>query len=294
MRISTTYQYDSYTHAIDLANQRVTDTQQQLLTGKRINKPSDDPYGTTAVIKMQSLQAGLAQYATNLQTAKGTLGESDSALGEAGTLLNSAYTIALSGANAATDPSAMQGLVAQVTAIQSRLVQLANTQGSGGQYIFAGQKNNVVPYTAAGGVLTFNGDTNQIQVEVGPNDQLKSTTDASNEFTTAYGQLETLKNNLLSGNLTALSSVSVADMSNSAQAVQELRGDVGTRLQSVSDLTSQNGRRTDDLTTQISNLADADASVAITKYQSALTAYQAALSVANSGLHLSLMDYLKI
>jgi len=294
MRISTTYQYDSYTNAIDTANKRVSDTQQQLLTGKRINKPSDDPYGATAVIKMQSLQAGLAQYAVNLQTAKGTLSESDAALGDVGTLLNSAYTLALSGANAATDPTAMQGLVSQVTAIQARLVQLANSQGPGGQYIFGGQKNSTVPYTAAGGVLTFNGDTNQIAVEVGPNDKINSTTDASTAFTTAYARLETLKNNLLSGNLPALSAVSVADMTNSNQDIQELRGDVGTKLQSIADLTSQNGRRTDDLTGQISNLADADASVAITKYQSALTAYQTALSVANSGLHLSLMDYLKV
>lgn len=294
MRISTTYQYDSYTNAINAANQRVTQTQQDLLTGKRINKPSDDPYGATAVIKMQSIQAGLKQYDSNLVTAKGTLTNTDSALSDTGTLLNSAYTIALSGANAATDPSALPGLASQITAIQTRLVQLANTQGSNGNYIFAGQKNNAVPYTANAGVLTFNGDTNSIPVEVGPNDKMVSTTDASSVFTTAYAQLENLKNNLLSGNAQALSTTSVADMTNSSQAVQSLRGDVGTRLQAVADLTSQNGRREDELTTQISGLADTDTSAAITNYQSALTAYQAALSVANSGLHLSLMDYLKV
>ncbi len=294
MRISTTYQFDSYQSAIDAANQRMADSQQALLTGKRINTPSDDPYGTTSVLKMQSLQASITQYTSNLQTAKGTLSTSDGALNDVGTLLNSAYTIALSGANAPTDSAGMQGLAAQITSLQARLVDLANTQGPGGQYIFGGQKNTTQAFTVTGNTLTFNGDTNSIKSEVGPNEQITSTTDASTLFTTAYSQLEALKNNLVSGNTTALSNVSVSDMTNSYQATQILRGDIGSRLQTVAAMTSQNARRSDDLTSNISSVQDVDAAAAISKYQAAMTAYQGALSVANAGMHLSLMDFLKV
>lgn len=293
MRISSYYQYQSYTDAIDLASQNLQTAQQAVSTGKKLNAPGDDPYAVTSVLKMQSLVAGLNQYNKNLQMAKGTLGTSEDALGEASTLFNQAYTIALSGANASTDQAGLQAMASQISQLQTRLLQLANAQGPSGQYVFAGQKNNAVPFTAAAGTLTFSGDTNAMQLEAGPNETIASTVDASTTFQTAYAQLETLKNNLLSGNSTAISTTSVADMQNAIQSVNQLRSSIGSTLQTVSDLTAQNTRRGDDFTASISNLQDVDSADAITRYQTAMNAYQAALTVANAGFHLSVMDYLK-
>lgn len=294
MRISTSYQFSSYTGAMDLANEKLFTAQQQAATGLRINTLSDDPSGVSSVLTMQSLQNGLNQYKSNLNTAKGVLSFSDSALSDTSSLLNQAYSIALQGANAATDQSAMQSLASQVGQLQTRLVQLANSQGPAGQYLFAGQKNDAAPYAVNTNTLSYNGDSNQIAVQVGPGDSISSTVDASTLFTTIYSQLETLKNNLASGNTTALSSVSVADMQGSIANVNLARGDIGSRLQTINNLTNQNVQRSTDLSTNISNIRDVDAATAITQYQAALTAYQAALSVANSGLHMSLMDYLKL
>lgn len=294
MRVSTFYQYDSFTNAIDQAAQSLSDAQQQVSSGKKLNQPSDDPFATTSVLQMSSLVNGLTQYSKNLTTAKGSLGVSENALSEASSLINQAYTLALSGANASTDQAGLQAMANQIQGIETRLVQLANSQGASGQYVFGGQKNSATPFTVAGGAFTFNGDTNMINVEGGPNTVISSTVDASAAFTTIYSQLETLRNNLLSGNTNALSGTSVTDMQNAQQSLNAIRGDIGSKLQTISDLTSQNSRRSDDFNASISNLRDIDATDAIAKYQSALTAYQAALTVANAGFHLSVMDYLKL
>ena len=97
MRVSTPYQYDSLTNAINVANERMYTAQMAVSTGKSINKPSDNPFGTTSVLTMSSLRAGINQYNTNLNLAKGVLSYTDNALNEVATIANSAYTLADSG-----------------------------------------------------------------------------------------------------------------------------------------------------------------------------------------------------
>jgi len=292
MRISTAYKFDSLTSAIDHANENMFNAQQQVSTGKTINKPSDNPSGMADVLTMSSIQNAIKQYNTNLQAANGVLTSTDSALSQINTIANSAYTLALSGANSATDQSARNGMATQITNMQQQLVSLANSQGPSGQYIFAGQKNSAAPYAAVAGVLNYSGDLNNIQVEVGPGQTIASTTQVSGTITTMYAQLEQLKNDLTSGNVSALTGVDVGNMQTSQQAITLARGDVGSRMQTVTNLTTQNQNRSDQLTKSISSIQDVDMAKAITNYQLAQTAYQAALSTANQGFSLSLMSYL--
>src|SRR5690349_16783621 len=99
MRISTSYQFETYARGIDTASKRVFDAQTQVETGKKLTKPSDDPYGTSNAINMTSLKSGLSQYMSNLTTAKGTLDYTESSLSDVTDLLNQANQLALQGAN---------------------------------------------------------------------------------------------------------------------------------------------------------------------------------------------------
>jgi flagellar hook-associated protein 3 FlgL len=112
-------------------------------------------------------------------------------------------------------------------------------------------------------------------------------------FTTAYAGLETLRQNLLNDNETALSNTSVGDMQNSLTAFTTERGNVGAKLQTVSSMTDDFTRRNNDLTTEISDVQNVDMSQAITDYQLASTAYQAALTVTSQGFGLSLANFIK-
>jgi flagellar hook-associated protein 3 FlgL len=294
MRISTAYQFDAYTQSITTANESMFDAQNQVITGRRINKPSDDPFGMTSVLNMQALKSNLTQYTTNLNSAKSLLSYSDHALSDVTSLANQAYTLALNGANAATDQTGRNGMAQQITSIQQQILNLANTTGPSGQFIFGGQKNNTQPYAAVNGALVYSGDTNSINAEVGPQQTIATNVNASATLQNLYAQLESLKNNLTGGNTSAISGVDVANLQASITTVNQMRGDVGARLQSISNLVASNTRRSDELVGNISNVQDVDMASAISKYQSAQTAYQAALSVANQGFHLSLMDFLKI
>lgn len=293
MRISTAYQFESYTSDIRLAQERMAIAGRQVSTGKRLEKPSDDPLGTSRVLTMRSYKAATEQYTKNLQVAKGVLGYTEDALGSLHDGVKRAYALAVQGANSATDQTGRNAMAQEITEIQSRLVQIANSRGPAGQFIFAGQDNTAVPYTVGGGTITFNGDNNPVVIEISPSETMQVNSLGEPMFSDTYNKLETLKNNLLGGNVGAISGVGINDMQSAMTNINAERGQVGAKLRQVDEYNNQYTRRVDDLTQGISDIEEVDVSQAIMSYQLAQTAYEAALRVASQGYQLSLMDFIQ-
>jgi len=292
MRISTSYKYDTLQFDIQNAADRLATITQQVATGKRINQPSDDPVGVGQTINMRSLQSAMEQYQSNLNTAKGSLGTVDNTASDITDLLNQANQIAVSGASGTTDQIGRNAMAAQITSLQARLVDLANTKGPDGSYIFAGQKTNTKPYTINAGGLVFNGNVNPIRVETGPGETVQANVPGEPMISDLYTRLESLKSNLTGGQVGAISGIDLANLKSSLDTVSNMRGDVGARMQTVQDMTSQWQRRSDDLTKNISDVEDIDMSAAMVQYQQATQAYQAALTVAGQGFRLSILDFI--
>lgn len=293
MRISTAYQFETYNSDIRAALERMNAAGRQVTTGKRLEKPSDDPLGTSRVLTMRSYRAATEQYSENLNVAKGVLSYSEEAMGSLHGSVQRAYALAVQGANASTDQAGRNAMAQEISDIQSRLVQIGNTRGPSGQYIFAGQDNGSAPYSAAGATITFNGDTNPVLIEASPGETIQVNTIGEPMFTDTYNKLETLKNNLLGGNVGAISGVSINDMQTAMASVNAQRGQVGAKLRQVQEYTDQYTRRVDDLTSGIADIEEVDVSEAIMNYQLAQSAYEAALTVASKGYQLSLMDFIQ-
>jgi flagellar hook-associated protein 3 FlgL len=293
MRISTAFQYNQYTSEISTAQQNLYTDQQQVETGKKINQPSDDPVGTSAVLTLTALQSAQTQYSANLNTATGWLGDTDNALSSASNITQSAYSLALQGANDTTTQQQRQSMASQISQYEASLVNLGNSKGPSGAYLFAGQKTTTQPFAIAGSTLTYSGDTNPVTIEASASQTMNVNTTGSPIFTNLYNSLESLRQNLLNNNQSAISNTDVASIQSSLDAITTERGNVGAKMDTVNSMTADNTRRSTDLTTQISNYQNADMAQAITNYQLANTAYQAALTVTSQGFGLSLANFIK-
>lgn len=293
MRVSTNYQWSSYTKSIADAQARYVTAQNQLSSGKRITQPSDDPVGTASIVSMNSLKSAAERYQKNLQHGASFMKFTESAFGEAGTLLNRAYEFAVRGANAATDQQGREAMVRELTTIQNRLVEIANTRGPQNQYIFAGQETETQPITGFPGNYTYNGDANPLTVESGPNETMTINSNASNLFLDALNRIESLKNNLVSGNTGAISGIDIAAIQTSQRELSLERGIVGSKLVQANSLISDFERRQDEFTEAISNIEEVDMAEAMVQYRLSETAYQAALNVASQGFRLSLLDFVQ-
>jgi flagellar hook-associated protein 3 FlgL len=293
MRVSTGYQFDSYKEQIALSSSRLFEVQRQISTGKRIFQPSDDPTGVRVSLSLRNLRSGLQQYDKNLQMAKGFLGFSETALSEVGDLLKRSYQLAVQGASSATEQNGREAMISEVNEIQKRILELANSTGPYGEYLFAGQATQTKPFTVAGGVLTYNGDDNDMQVEASPTDTLVMNTPGRLLFSQIYQRLEDLKTNLQGGDIGALSGISIPDLQASLDQIQKTRGIIGAKIQTVEAFADNYARRSEELSSSIADVEEVDLTEAIVNYQKAQTAYSAALQVAARGFNLSLMDFIK-
>lgn len=293
MRISTGYQFDSYSRDIRRTQSAFFEAQQQVTTGRRINKPSDDPLGTSLSLNMRTLRGNIEQYRENIKTAKGILGYTETALTESSTLTRRAYQLAVQAANGATGQEGREAMVSEINQLQQRVLNLANSRGPSGQYLFAGQRNDQPPFTIGMAGIVYNGDANNVVVETDPVNTMVVNTQGNPLYTNLYNQLETLKTNLMGGNVSAISGIDIANLQASQQAFDQARGAVGAKIRTIDDLTSHYDRRTDELTNGISDVEEVDYSEAILKYKQAEAAYTGALTVASQGFRQSLMDFIR-
>ncbi len=294
MRISTSHQFESYRSNVQSAQSLYFKVQQQMSTGKKFERAGEDPLNATLSIDSRRMKVRLEQFQQNLQGAKDYLGNTEATLSEVSTVMRQAYTVAIQGATDSLSQSSRNALANQVDELQKRLVQLGNTTGSSGQYIFAGHKTDTKPFVDSGGTLTYNGDNGVVQAEVRPSDTIQvNLSSADTTFTGMFDSLTQLKNDLLSGNVIQISQNSVDSLKGWVDSVNQIRGDLGNKLLSIDNLSTQNQRRLDELAVEISNFEDIDFAEVFVKYQGAQTAYQAALQVTSQGMGLSLMDFIR-
>jgi flagellar hook-associated protein 3 FlgL len=292
MRISSAMQYSTYDADINSAQNKLYTAQQQESTGLAINNPSDNPAGAEQVINMNGVESQLNQYQSNLSQAKDILNSTSTALTGAGSIMQSAYQIALSASSGTNSASSEANMAQQITTLQQQLTAAGNTTGPNGEYLFAGQKTSTQPFSASSGSLVYSGDSGSIQIAGGPTDSLTVNVPGSPLFTNAYNQLETLKTDIQSGNVSNIST-DLGGLQSAQTAFTDASGTMGSTADSVASLTTANTSRITDLQSDISNLTNVNIANAVTNYTSAQSAYQAALEVVGqASTSLSLVNYI--
>src|SRR5438046_1689910 len=98
------------TTQIATATQRLTQTQEQIASGKRINRPSDDPTGARAVLQLRTSQTVVDQFRRSAGTTKDILQAADSTLDLYQQALDRARTLLAQGASDSTDAAAKQAV----------------------------------------------------------------------------------------------------------------------------------------------------------------------------------------
>lgn len=268
--------------------------QNQVMTGMKFTTAREDPIGAAHVMTTSSFKNRIAQLQKNITSAKDYLGHTENVMADVTDMMRSAYSLAIQGASSAVDTEARVAMGNQIEILQRRLVELANTQGSQGQYVFAGHMSNNKPFANSPPNITFHADQNAIVAEIRPAEvMITNFTGARDLFFNLYNSLEKLQNNLISGNVTQISNDNIAEIQRLLGNVSQVRADAGAKIQSLTKVEAQNVRRLDDLTQDIADVQEVDLAEALTRYQSAETAYSAALQMTAKGFELSLMDFLR-
>ena len=142
--------------------------QNQMATGRRINKPSDDPVGISFSMRYRSELSANDQYEKNVDNAISWLDFTDAMLDQATQIIQRVRELAVNGANSTNPPDAMNAIRSEIIQLREQMVTVANSQFNG-KYIFNGEKTDVKPYVddAANPAASAETDGGKIHFEIG-------------------------------------------------------------------------------------------------------------------------------
>lgn len=284
--------------------------QERMSTGKKINRPSDDPTAANRVMEMRIALNHNYQFARNIADGLSWLYETDAALGDATDLLQSAREIAVQGATDTLTADDQAVLARKVEGLIDGMTKVANSQ-LGGMYIFAGAATSTKPYSVdlTTETVTYSGNANPIEREVATAHRVR--VDAGLEgsgppYSGVFGQVDAA-GNVTNGVFQTLFALRDAlDAGDTAQ-VGNLIGDIDQRMNEVMEARVKIGSRTNHLeslkgqymdqevrfTGVLSGLEDSDIAKVTIEFSQREIAYRASLSAGARLMQTTLIDFLR-
>ena len=272
---------------------RLARLQEQLSTGRVINRPSDNPTGTTSAMRLRDSLSNQVQFSRNAQDGLGWLTRVDSSLDSVTSSVRRARDLALQGANAsAAGPVAREALAVEIDGIRTELISQANTKYLDSP-VFGGVTAGAVAYDATGTYVGTIGDVNR---RIADGVTVKVDVDGPTVFgdgaTSVFAELDALSAALRAGNDAAVSAA-IDTLNTRMDTVTAARTAAGTRYQRLeqADLAATDTKMS--LQNQLGNVENADLAETTVALKMQEVAYQAALASTSRVLQPSLLDFLR-
>lgn len=232
MRISTSQIFNQNLIAMQEQQAKLSETQLQISTGKKILNPSDDPAGSVQLLNLQREASLSTQYLENADKATNKLENEEATLASATDILQRIRELAVQGLNDTNTQSDRQAIAAEITQLNEQLFALANTRDSNGDYLFSGYASNTQPYGTLLG--DYQGDEGQRNLKVGPGVLVPTNDSGASVFETKF--IRTEVTSTPPGNENKLS---ITDTTNSPETFSDLTFTyVGANQFEVSDGTN--------------------------------------------------------
>lgn len=273
--------------------------EQQISSGRKINKPSDDPVGVTYALRYRSQLAGNEQFQRATDTAQSWLDETDSQMGSAGDVMTRLKELMVQSSTGTYSDTDMQAAANEVEQLKKQLVDIGNSK-FGGKFIFNGQAYGDMPYPVAAGTDYSQVETDNTAVKyvIGENIQFQINT-TGNEFFGMKGDSDNVfaaMDRVIAAMKSGDQSAITAEMSGVESRTNKMlaaRSEVGARTNRVELVNSRLLDQEQNTTTLLSKTEDLDVAEALIKATSAQTVYEAALKSSANIMSSSLIDFMR-
>jgi flagellar hook-associated protein 3 FlgL len=149
---------------------RVT-LQQQIASGLRVNRPSDDPAATLRILPLTADLRDLGQLRDNSRLARETIDTGAANLEDASQIMQRVRELTVQAANGTINESDRRSLGQEVDQLLQQMVGLANAQRAG-RFLFGGTESGRPPFVIEndGGStrVVYQGNSDELQIEVAP------------------------------------------------------------------------------------------------------------------------------
>lgn len=168
-RIADSNTNSTFTKRINAQRSQISILQERLASGKRINRPSDDPIGAEAVINIRTSQKEIEQFQRNASVASQKLTAADDTLSSYENVLDRVKTLLTQGLSGTATQAGKNTIAVELESLRARILNTANSQYNG-EYLFGGSRQTEAPFdpaTAAPSAVPASAQ--YIQIEPGAN-----------------------------------------------------------------------------------------------------------------------------
>ena len=297
MRVSDKVLYNTVTSNLQQNLEKMLELQESGSSGKRINRPSDDPIGAMKVIDYMTAISKADQYQRNIDNGISSLDATESAIATTQDILVRAKELSIAALNG-TSSASDRGIVAkEVQQLYEQVLQIANTQSNGG-YIFAGYNIGTPAYNSSGTYTgtAYPGGSIAVEIDSGSTVEINMTGDrvfgSSAYGVDILGTLNNLESALEDNNLQGINTAT-SNLESAMEQLNNTRAEVGARINRVETAKSYLSKLKFDLTGYKSETEDVD----IVKIITDLAMQQNILDVSRASaakvLGQSLLDFLR-
>ena len=182
-RISTSNAYDGALNNLMSRQDSLTATQEQMTSGKRVLKASDDPTAAARAERARALEERTTASQRAVDASSNAMTLTEGALGDAGELLQQARELMVSAGDASFSDAERASKASAIKAIRDQLLSVANRPDGQGGYVFSGQGSGGAPFVDRPGGVAFQGVGGSVSVAA--DEALPLTLDGGNVWLSA-------------------------------------------------------------------------------------------------------------
>jgi flagellar hook-associated protein 3 FlgL len=272
--------------------------QEQISSGLRVNKPSDDPAAISDILQLSSSISRNAQIGKNLGSVTAEVSGAENALSTAITTLDSVATLGTQGASFSTTAASRTQLAGQVQDALQNLIANANTSVNN-RYVFSGDSDQTPPYaldlSTATGTSAYAGSAATREVEDPRGGVLAVSQTAQQIFdapgASVFAAVNSLRVALLNNDQTGINTA-LGDLQTAQRQINVSLSFYGTAQDDVAGATSAVSTIGLQLTTNLSEVRDADVVQATSNLSEAQLNLQAAFQARGRFPSTSLFNFL--
>ncbi|MGG3309114.1 flagellar hook-associated protein FlgL [Paenibacillus lautus] len=297
MRITQSMMTSSMMSGLQGNYRRLDKYQEQMMTQRRINRPSDDPVGVASALQYRGQITATTQFEQNAEDADSWLKYGDTVMTEVTQIIQKLSELAVQGGTDTVPADARENIAAEVEQLYQQLVSLGNSQFKG-KYIFNGERTDEKPFPDDPTQTAYALDDGEVRYQVGAGITVSVNTPGEQVFG-AYGDasgifavVDKFKKALLANDTTAIQN-SITDLQNNLETTITAQAEMGGKQNRLEFTLSRLGDLNINYMDLQSKVEDADISKVIIDLKTSESVYQASLDTMARIIRPSLLDFLR-
>ena len=273
---------------------KMSTLQDQINTGKKITRPSQDPVIATKGIGYRTDLSKVEQYQRNLGEVNNWLDSSDDALDHVGQAVIRIQELVTQAANDSNTNDDRKKIQVEITQLRQQIQDLGNTK-VGDKYIFSGT-NTLTPLhdgTNFTDSTIYTGLSKEVKIEVYDGVEINVNTIGIQLFNDIDVMLEKIETSLGEGSAGTVIGDYLSDISDMQNNVLAKRADIGARQNRVEMMENRLASQEIIATKRMSENEDIDYERAITDMITQESIHTAALSVGSKIIQATLVDFIR-